>query len=98
MQQTAASPTSSESSSSESDATGSASDVDIPTPAASDSAAAVASAPKVSSVTEIFQIESGSLEEHVAQHDFPQNVARCGPCRFWNTDRHGVLLVLACIH
>ena len=87
VQQTAASSTASESSSSDTDATSSASEVKTPTPAASDPAAAAASAPKVSSVTEIFQIESGSLEEHVAKHDFPQNVATCGPCRFWKHRR-----------
>ena len=93
MQQTAASSTASESSSSDTDATSSASEVKTPTPAASDPAAAAASAPKVSSVTEKVQIESGSLEEHVAKHDSPKNVS----ANSGNTDWHGVLSVPACI-
>ena len=25
----------------------------------------------------------GTLEEHVASHDYPAHVAKCGPCKFW---------------
>ena len=26
----------------------------------------------------------GTLQEHVASHNFPKHVATCGPCHFWN--------------
>jgi hypothetical protein len=25
----------------------------------------------------------GTLEEHVASHEYPAHVAKCGPCKFW---------------
>ena len=40
---------------------------------------------KVTAEPERFDANTfGTLQEHVASHNFPKHVATCGPCHFWN--------------
>ena len=32
---------------------------------------------------EQFEPDFGTLEEHIRSHDYPKNIATCGPCKFW---------------
>ena len=47
-----------------------------------------------SKAAEKFEPASMTLEEHVASHDYPKNIATCGACRFWKTRSAGASLCL----
>ena len=57
---------------------------DAERPKNSGSGAEAASATKPKKDAEKFEANAfGTLEEHVASHDYPAHVAKCGPCKFW---------------
>ncbi len=61
-----------------------------PTTSGSKATAAPATKKKMRKTDKVehFQAHAfGTLEEHVASHDYPAHVATCGPCKFWKNRR-----------